>query len=301
MIKNNNMNKTIPLFAALAALLIAVPLRIYQYSKIINPETGFYDKIDASVFVLYIILGIAVVIGLVVPFLRHTSAKPVPLSNKSVGFAVVSLLMAICLIIDSASQLMDYFELYSANQMLSNQAMKQLISVQGGTLLLLQAAFGAFSAVYFFVTGITIGLGNSDSSKFRILALVPTVWCIFRLLYRFKRTISFVNVSDLLLELFLIVFSMMFFFALAQVNSKIDSFSDGGSTVQSVFWKIYGYGIPAALFAVVCFLPRFILRATGKPALINPSYGVNFSDFSFAVFTLYTCLTAVRADKEAIE
>lgn len=301
MIKNNNMNKTIPLFAALAALLIAVPLRIYQYSKIINPETGFYDKIDASVFVLYIILGIAVVIGLVVPFLRHASVKPVPLSNKSVGFAVVSLLMAICLIIDSASQLMDYFELYSANQMLSNQAMKQLISVQGGTLLLLQAAFGAFSAVYFFVTGITIGLGNSDSSKFRILALVPTVWCIFRLLYRFKRTISFVNVSDLLLELFLIVFSMMFFFALAQVNSKIDSFSDGGSTVQSVFWKIYGYGIPAALFAVVCFLPRFILRATGKPALINPSYGVNFSDFSFAVFTLYTCLTAVRADKEAIE
>ena len=44
-IKNNEVKGVIPLFAGIAALLIAVPVRIYQYANIINPQTGFYDEI----------------------------------------------------------------------------------------------------------------------------------------------------------------------------------------------------------------------------------------------------------------
>ena len=39
----------LPLLVSLCALLVAVPLRVYQYFKVLEPETGFYSTIDFSV------------------------------------------------------------------------------------------------------------------------------------------------------------------------------------------------------------------------------------------------------------
>lgn len=296
-----NIKEMIPLLIALGVLVIAVPVRIAQYLTIIDAKTGFYNEINFSVYFLYFILGAGLILGLVIPFLRHKTIKPAPLSTKSVGFTAVSLVMAITLIIDSAVQLMTYFDMFTAASGYMGKSVSEYVAMQGGTILLLQAVFGALSAIYFFVSGVTIGLGNSDSSKYKIIALFPTVWCIFRLLYRFKRTISFVNVSDLLLELFFIVFSMMFFFALAQVNSKIDIKDKGDDLMKSVYWKIFGYGVPAAVLALVCFLPRAILVITGNSDHINSQYSVNISDLGFAVFTVYTCISALKSKETASE
>ena len=152
---------------------------------------------------------------------------------------------------------------------------------------------GAVAAVYFFVYGLTVGIGSSDGSKLKILALAPVIWCIFKLLYRFKRTISFVNVSDLLLELFEIVFMMLFFLALAQTVAKIDA--------PAVFWKLYAYGIPAAMFALICFLPRFIVMITGNSELLNAHHGVSYSDFGVALYIVYNLLTRAKAQTAETE
>lgn len=288
------------IFVALIAIVIAVPLRITQYFKIIDATTGFYNVIDFTVIALYAIAGIAMIACLVIPFLKNKDFKPAPIASRSTAFTVVSLIMAVTLIIDSASQLMAFFELFEDSSIMTRD-IQTYMSDQGGILLILQAVFGALSAVYFFVTGVTIGLGNSDSSKYKIMALLPVVWSIFRLLYRFKRTISFVNVSDLLFELFLIVFAMMFFFALAQVNSKIDVTGDGENLLQSVYWKIFGYGMPAVIFAAICFLPRFILLITGNSDHINTHYPVNYCDLGFAIYAVYCCIAAIRANTQTNE
>ena len=300
MFKNNDLKCTVPLFAALAALLIAVPLRVYQYIRLINPGTGFYDEVNAAVYIFFAVLAIAVAVGIFIPFSRKNTLRLVPVSSKSTGFAVVSLLFAVALIVDSASQLMDYFDLFTKGAEMGTMVVKDYISAQGGTLLLLQAITGALSAVYFFVTGVTVGLGNSDSSKYKLLALLPVIWCIFRLLYRFKRTISFINVSDLLLELFLIVFSLLFLFSLAQLNSKIDTY-DEDSSMKSVFWTVFGYGIPAALLALTIFLSRLAIVISGNSEQLNELYGVNVSDFAFAIFTVYTCISTLKAESKATE
>lgn len=296
-----NVKERLPLLVAFAVLVIAVPVRVAQYLTIIDSKTGFYNEINFSVYLLYFVLGLGLIFELVIPFVRHKTLRPAVLSTKSVGFTVVSLIMSITLIIDSAVQLMAYFDLFSNAVGIPGKTISEYVASQGGTLLMLQAVIGALSAIYFFVSGVTIGLGNSDSSKYKILALLPTVWCIFKLLYRFKRTISFVNVSDLLLELFFIVFSMMFLFALAQVNSKIDIKEKGDELISSVYWKIFGYGIPAAVLGIVCFLPRFILLATGNKDHINAMYPVNVSDFGFAVFTIYTCISALKSKEPVSE
>lgn len=302
MINNNEIKRTVPLFVGLAALLIAVPLRVAQYLKIIDASTGFYNKTDATVYILYFILGIAIISSLVLSYLRNKTLKPVSLSTKSVGFTVVSLFTSLTLVIEAVSQIFDYFALFESKEyLLSGMDPQKFVTANGGTLLLLQAIFGVLSAIYFFVTGVTIGLGNSDSSKYKIIALSPTIWYIFKLLYRFKKKISFVNVSDLLLELFMIVFLMMFFFWLAQINSKIDADPNKQEVTKGIFWKVFGYGIPAALLALICFLPRFILLLTGNSMYICNGYGLNASDLGVAVFIIYTCITAIKAGEKTNE
>ena len=90
-----------------------------------------------------------------------------------------------------------------------------------------------------------------------------------------------------MLELFAIVFLMMFFFALAQTVAKIDA--------QTVFWKIFAYGVPAAMFALMCFLPRFIVMIIGKSELLNTHYGVSYSDLGVAAYIIYNLLSRTKA------
>lgn len=276
----------LPLFASLCALLVAVPLRVYQYFKVLEPDTGFYSKTDFSVYAIYILLGAAMLIGVIVPMINKKKMIAVPSVKKSPVFLVVSIVLAITLIIDSAGQLMDYFDLYDVANT-SGTAVSDYVKSQGGSLLLLQSVSGAVAAVYFFISGLSVGLGNSDGSRLKLLALTPVLWCIFKLLYRFKRTISFINVSDLLLELFEIVFLMIFFLALAQTTAKID--------VKAIFWKNFAYGVPAAMFALMCFLPRLIVMISGNSELLNAHHGIAFSDLGVAVYIIYNLLSRAKA------
>lgn len=276
----------LPLFTALAAMIIAVVLRVYQYFKVLDPETGFYNKTDFSVYLLYFVLGAAMLLSLGMFIVNRKKLVPIISVKKSPSFLVLSILLAVTVIVDSASQLMSYFDLYE-EAVSASTSVSDYVKAQGGSLLLLQAIFGAITAIYFFISGLSTTIGNADGTRLKIIALAPVIWMIFRLLYRFKRTISFINVSDLLLELFEIAFLMLFFLAYAQVVSKIDA--------PIVFWKLFAYGIPAAMFAMVCFLPRFIVAVTGNSDLLSPHHGIAYSDFSVALFIAYSLITRVKA------
>lgn len=291
--KNDSLILRIPFFAVLAAILIAVPLRVYQYAKLINPSTGFFDEKDFSVIVVYGILAVAMIICIVLPYLSHKSIPTVTVGKNSKVFLAVSLIMAAGAVISGVDLITDFIDLISnAPRYLDRDGLSAYISAQGGTLLIAEGFFAALSGFHFLISGLS-ALNETAVSKFKILALSPVVWCVFRLLYRFKRTIAFTNVSDLFLELFAIVFAMVFFLAFAQIRSKIDA--------EDIFWKIYAYGLPAAMFALVCFIPKLILLITGKSELINPLHPVCISDLTFAVYAIYVCISSSKAESNANE
>lgn len=285
--KNDSLILRIPFFAVLAAILIAVPLRVYQYAKLINPSTGFFDEKDFSVIVVYGILAVAMIICIVLPYLSHKSIPTVTVGKNSKVFLAVSLVMAAGAVISGVDLITDFIDLISnAPRYLDRDGLSAYISAQGGTLLIAEGFFAALSGFHFLISGLS-ALNENTVSKFKILALSPVVWCVFRLLYRFKRTIAFTNVSDLFIELFAIVFAMVFFLAFAQIRSKIDT--------EDIFWKIYAYGLPAAMFALVCFIPKLILLITGKSELINPLHPAYISDLTFAVYAIYVCISSSKA------
>lgn len=291
--KNDSLILRIPFFAVLAAILIAVPLRVYQYAKLINPATGFFDETDFSVIVVYGILAVAMIVCIVLPYISHKSIPTVTVGKNSKVFLAVSLIMAAGAVINGVDLVTDFIDLISnAPRYLDRDGLSAYISAQGGTLLIAEGFFAALSGFHFLISGLS-ALNENAVSKFRILALSPVVWCVFRLLYRFKRTIAFTNVSDLFLELFAIVFAMVFFLAFAQIKSKIDA--------ENIFWKIYAYGLPAAMFALVCFIPKLILLLTGKSELINPLHPAYISDLTIAVYAIYVCISSSKAESNVKE
>ena len=90
----------LPLLVSLCALLVAVPLRVYQYFKVLEPETGFYSTIDFSVYIIYALLGIAVITAIVIPLINRKKMITVASVKKSPVFLVISLILAVTIIID---------------------------------------------------------------------------------------------------------------------------------------------------------------------------------------------------------
>ena len=83
----------------------------------------------------------------------------------------------------------------------------------------------------------------------------------------------------------MIVFFILFFMAFAQVNSRVDA--------DKKEWKIASYGLPAALLALICFVPRFIVMITGNADLLHDQSPAEYCDFGIALFIISTVLTRV--------
>lgn len=278
-----------------AAAIIALPVRTVQFFTVLEGGTGFFTSYDWSVYLLYALLFGAslafIILGISkrkkLDFSREVVKRPVS--------GIVSLLTAVTVFIDGLTHantvmndrtpLVDYGS-YGAPAVNTDKL------IFGA-----EALFAVISAIFFLSLGLVLLTGKTNGSEHKIICLAPIIWCIIRMVYRFTRTISYQRVSDLTFELIMLAFMIMFFMAFAQVNSQISS--------KNCEWKLAGYGLSAALFALVCFVPRFIVTIIGKDFLLYDYSSAEFCDLGVAIFicsVVFTRLTdRVNADTAAPE
>ena len=266
----------------IAAVILALPIRIYQYiGGVLEAQTGFYAKSgDWSIFALYGVIAVAAVAIILFGFTK--SKKLVYDTSKAVrpGFGALSGLVAAALILD----------LFACLQVLPNyqQALAADKSSPEATtyyVILAQMALALLSAIYFVVLCVGSLSGKSSGSEFKLVSLTPVLWAMLRMVARFMRTISYIRVSELLFEMLMLMFMIIFFMNFAQCSSKVNDKDCG--------WKLAAYGLPAALLGLVCFVPRLILALTGKADVIYTGSMLEYSDFAVALFIIATVLTRV--------
>lgn len=85
----------------------------------------------------------------------------------------------------------------------------------------------------------------------------------------------------------------MFFMAYAQVNSKV-----GGENCE---YKVASYGLIAAMLAIICFVPRFVLTVCGKADMIYTYSALEYCDFTCALFALATVFTRITVRPAAVD
>jgi len=273
------------------AIILVLPLRVYQYLKIIEPGTGFYRIMDFSVPLMYALLAVFCGVMFFLAFAKKNAIVYKNSARKKPVLGVISFFVAVTLVYDGALKWVSFTALYYGISETASYG--AIMNGSTGGLMksgllptLFEAIFAALAALYFTIMGINYITAKTDGSKYKILALAPLAWCICRTLNRFMRTISFIKVSDLFYELFMLVFLMLFFMTFAQLLSRVNH--------TGTDWKLFGFGLPAALFCLLCFVPRIAMVIMGRGASLADLSPPEYCDFTVAVFILAFLLSKVR-------
>lgn len=275
------------------SILLVLPLRVYQFLKIIEPGTGFYKQANFSVPLLY---GLLIFFGGAMLFISFMNRRKISFINtvrKSLALGIIALATAAAFLADAFVMYRNFTTLYygtvqSGGELFFESATSGIMK-SGALPMLFESIFAVISAIFFIVLGVAYISGKSNGSEFKLLAIAPLAWSISRILHRFMRTISFVNVSDLFFELFMIVFLMIFFMAFAQLISGVNH--------KGVDWKLTGFGLPAALLCLLCFVPRAAILIMGKGNLLATLSPPEYCDLAIPIFIVAFILDKVSFTK----
>ncbi len=257
------------LFVFATVFLVALPTRVYQLLALVNTKNGFFEDGDITVPVLYAVLFVFVLLFMLLSFLSKEVPSPKLPTGKNPVLGITSIVMIGGLIWDiiAVENLVVPKTGMDFNMGIFTSLLKANIQDNGGILLILQFVFAVFAIFYFLVFAISHLNGKGSYKEFKLLALSPLCWCITMLVSRLMKAVSFITVSELLFEIFMLVFAMLFFLTFARISS--------GVFTEDSMWGIYGYGLSACLFAGLVTIPRLVAMFSG----LEP---VDGHEFSFA-------------------
>ena len=292
---SKSVNPFVLFIVFIASVILALPLRVYQLMVNVESGTGFWiDRSHFSIYVLYAIAAVGTVLPIVLSLVYKSGlGKVEPVAEKKTLGGVISFAMAIGLLVDAITRYTAFSDLYFGYTVSGDSTtMVSYLSKSGALAMGLEAFFAVVSAIYFIMLGIA-WLTEKDPSEYKLLAVMPVFWAIFRIMHRFMRKISFLNISELFFELLMIVFLMMFFMAFAQITAKVNG--------KGLEWKLYAYGLPAALFCLICFIPRIVVAILGKGELIADGSSVEVVDLTSAAFVLFVLVDRSRVFRKPIK
>ncbi len=266
------------IFVFVAALVVSLPTRVYQLLAVVDTTNGFFDGSDITVGVLYGAMTVFSILFLLLSFLSKEVPSPKLPTGKNPVLGIGSLVMVLGLVLDIFNierkivpQVDGGFNMEIFSSLLSSN-----LQQNGGVVLVLKFIFAVFAIFYFLIFAISHLNGKASYKEYKILAIMPVCWAGISLVSRLMTAVSFIRVSDLLFEIFMFVFGMLFLFTFARISS--------GVFTEDSMWGIYGYGFATALFAGVASIPRLICIVSGAP--IVEGYGFDFSHLAFMIFVI---------------
>lgn len=264
------------LFVFAAAVLVALPTRVYQLLALVDVTNGFYKENDVTIPVLYAIVVIFGLLFLALSFVSREVPSPKLPTGKNPVLGVASFIMVGGLAWDMVSFIMNTVPGGTGNISIFASLLQSNLKETGGAFAILQFVFAFFAIIYFTVFAISHLNGRASYKEFKLLALSPLCWIMTMLVSRLMNAISFIKVSELLFEIFMCVFVMLFFLTFARISS--------GVFTEDSMWGIYGYGLVGALLAAIVTIPRIVIFAVGLNAV--EGYEFNFAHLASMIFVL---------------
>lgn len=280
--KGSAINMVLPAF--LICTLTSFVLRFMQVCNYIDVETGFFKQSSFVNTIAYIQIFGTCIFFFVYSFVtQRKKTAQVFVQNdglKNKGISAVTYIFAVSVLIDTVNGFVSSISNMrnsEVNYMVAEQqsTFKSMMS-DGSLPIIFQCVFGIFSIVYLLSLASSFAKGNKNASERKLLALAPVGWVAFRMVRLFVSKISFVKVSDLLLELIMLACMILFFMSFAQNASGV--YNTGTS------WKIASFGLPAALIAFSLQMPRLILSIIDSEKYINPNHPFSLVDLMFSLF-----------------
>lgn len=254
------------IFSLVTVLLVV--LRTVIANKYIEAGTGFYVGGKSFILAFNIIL-VAFVVAIVAYSLiklrkKHLNVRP---DGRAMGIA--SLIITAGFIYDVYSSMTIFSTSKACHHFISlfsserTETTNIVVDILQGYMLFIGAFLALLSVIYFVIMALCCLGGSGDYSKHSLLALAPVWWCIFRAVYFILIPMNFPRISDMLYELIMVGFMLLFFSAFARVASRVD----GENSVS----KVISYGMCAAVFAAISSVPRLVAKLMGAKGVVYTS------------------------------
>ncbi len=267
-----------PLIIIMAiAVLFAVPVRMFQYTSCLEASTGFWLAKDFTVYILYILCAVVVAVSFIISLFSGVMHAPQFDDKKDIPLGIFSVIFAITLVADAILQISKFLALYDAYPIDGGMTLFRYILTSGTFAVGLQILFGILAAVYIAFVAYSYFLGNGAFKKRKLLAVCPAVYAMGRLAYHFIDPISYKNVSQLFLQIIMLIFMILFTFSFARLASGINA--------EKSMWLLWFSGISGSFMAYVVALAPIILTVSGKGYMLPTNYPVHYCDLAFALFT----------------
>ncbi len=267
---------------------VTVVLRTVQMFFFIEREAGFYTGGNLIKVLLYVLIAVASLAFAFVAFLSKETAQVSLRMKKDTGLSALAALVSVSFLYDSLTAFAG--SATSVGTASYGATAFQSMMLSGSIPQFFQGIFALLSALYFLFFAKGIIKGTHSAAKHRILAVAPVGWAGFRLIFRFVEQISYIRVSELLLELVLLALFVMFFMAFAQLSS--------GVYVKNSRWRMTGIGLPAALISLTVNVPRILFAVIKGTDALYSKYPFKVCDFVLALFIAVLVVKLIRKENE---
>lgn len=275
---SNKANVSALVFVFAVMTVVAAVLRTFQVFRLIDASTGFYKEKSFITALLYAVVIGSCLVFCLVSYLSRNSTGIVTHEIDSKRLSVFTVVFAFAMLLDCLkSFLLSVGNSGDTNVYEQESKLRQLMG-SGSIFQLVQSLFALLSFIYLLYLAYAIKSGSTKASEHKLLALAPAGWSAFRLVGLFVSKISFMQVSDLFLELVMLSFMTLFFMAVAQTTSGVYSDLSG--------WRIPAFGFSSALIAGTLSISRLIATCVNRQMYINPSHTFNITDLFFFIFAV---------------
>ncbi len=288
--KEFSLYKKMPLIFFLCCA-VTVIIRTVQIFSFIDRETGFYTGGNLLKVLLYLIIAVSSVIFAVTSFLSKDTAKVTLQLKKNALLSVLTCILSLSFLYDSFSAFIG--SVSSVGGASYGVSAFQSMMLSGTIPQFFQSVFALLSAIYFLIFAKGIIKGTYSAGKHKILAVAPVGWAGFRLIHRFVEQISYIRVSELLLELVLFALFVLFFMAFAQLASDV--------YIKNARWRMAGIGLPAALVSLTLNVPRLIFALAEGTDALYAKYPFKVCDFVIALFIVVLVINLIKKEDEPVE
>ena len=267
--------------------LLSVVLRCLQMFRFIEPETGFNSGPGWLMALLYVIVFGSSLFFCVGSYLGKSTENYQPMGIKNERACIITLVFVAALAGDWISSFFGFF-----NSLVNGTGSADFRGFMASGVItnFFQSIFAFFAAIYFVIVAFDFLRGTHKANRSKLLALAPVGWASIRLVHRFIRQISFIEVSDLLFELVMLSCLVLFFMAFAQVASGVNSTGFG--------WRLSAFGLSAALIAITVNSSRLVYGIVMGFSSLNEHHLFSFVDIAFAIFALALICSLNKKTKE---
>ena len=262
------------------ALLIALPVRVYQYLGVIDGTTGFYNSwTNPTVFGLYGLCALVIILEIVLALKGSKNALYTMPDGKRMPLGIASLAGAVAFLAEGGYNAFRLVSISSGQLPVQQLVLGDNIGKSSFVFTALQTVFALLSAVYFCLLAAGYLTGKAQYKKANILSVAPAIWGVARLMLDFTQTISYRYVSELMFDLLMVVFICMFCVAFAKLNV--------GTLEKRVQMRVFSYGLLAVFFALLNAVPRYIMLLMGRQDLLYRQSAVaEVTDLVLPVFIM---------------